>query len=135
MWGEEEKATLRRRERQVQEAEERADNLLQSAAAEVDRQSQALEEERRILQQHRHAFEQVNTCLLVHVFMLAHMRFPDYVLSTHACQRYKAISPAKLLPAGGVQGGADSMLCSVAQHPAKPCSLSDQPICQQSAAN
>jgi len=88
VWGEEEKATLRRRERQVQEAEERADNLLQSAAAEVDRQSQALEEERRILQQHRHAFEQVNTCLLVHVFMLAHMRFPDYVLSTHACQIY-----------------------------------------------
>lgn len=77
MWGEEEKATLRRRERQVQEAEERADNLLQSAAAEVDRQSQALEEERRILQQHRHAFEQVNT-----VFMHAHMHFPDHVLST-----------------------------------------------------
>lgn len=65
VWGEEEKATLRRRERQFQEAEERADNLLQSAAAEVDRQSQALEEEQRILQQHRHAFEQVNTCLPV----------------------------------------------------------------------
>lgn len=59
MWGEEEKVTLRRRELQVQEAEERADNLLQSAAAEVDRQSQALEEERRVLQQHQHAFQQV----------------------------------------------------------------------------
>lgn len=80
MWGGEEKATLRRRERQVQDAEERADNLLQSAAAEVDRQSQALEEERRILQQHRHAFEQVNTCSLV--FVHAHMHFPDHVLST-----------------------------------------------------
>ena len=51
--------TLRRRERQVQEAEERADNLLQSAAAEVDRQSQALEEDRRTLQQQQHAFAQV----------------------------------------------------------------------------
>ena len=79
MWGEEEKATLRRRERQVQEAEERADNLLQSAAAEVDRQSQALEEERRILQQHRHAFEQVSSCSPV--FMHAHMHFPSHVLS------------------------------------------------------
>ena len=59
VWGEEEKVTLRRRELQVQEAEERADNLLQSAAAEVDRQSQALEEERRVLQQHQHAFQQV----------------------------------------------------------------------------
>lgn len=58
-WGEEEKATLRRRERQVQEAEERADTLLQSAAAEVDRQSQALEEERHALQQQQLAFEQV----------------------------------------------------------------------------
>ena len=55
--------TLRRRERQVQEAEERADNLLQSAAAEVDRQSQALEEERRSLQQHKHAFEQVDQAI------------------------------------------------------------------------
>ncbi len=80
MWGEEEKATLRRRERQVQEAEERADNLLQSAAAEVDRQSQALEEERRILQQHRHAFEQVNTWLPV--LTRAHMHFPEHVLGT-----------------------------------------------------
>ena len=59
MWGEEEKVTLRRRERQVQEAEERADNLLQSAAAEVDRQSQALEEERHALQQQQLAFAQV----------------------------------------------------------------------------
>ena len=63
MWGEEEKMTLRRRERQVQEAEERADNLLQSAAAEVDRQSQALEEERRSLQQHKHAFKQVDQAI------------------------------------------------------------------------
>lgn len=59
VWGEEEKATLRRRERQVQEAEERADTLLQSAAAEVDCQSQALEEERHALQQQQAAFEQV----------------------------------------------------------------------------
>ena len=59
VWGEEEKATLRRRERQVQEAEERADTLLQSAAAEVDRQSQALEEQRHALQQQQLAFEQV----------------------------------------------------------------------------
>lgn len=59
VWGEEEKATLRRRERQVQEAEERADTLLQSAAAQVDRQSQALEEERHALQQQQLAFEQV----------------------------------------------------------------------------
>ena len=58
-WGEEEKTTLRRRERQVQEAEERADTLLQSAATEVDRQSQALEEERHALQQKQLAFEQV----------------------------------------------------------------------------
>ena len=40
--------------------EERADNLLQSAAAEVDRQSQALEEKRQALQQQQHAFEQVS---------------------------------------------------------------------------
>ena len=59
-WGEEEKVTLRRRERQVQEAEERADSLLQSAAAEVDHQSQALETERHALQQQQLAFEQVN---------------------------------------------------------------------------
>ena len=59
LWGEEEKTTLRRRERQVQEAEERADALLQSAAAEVDRQSQVLEEQRHALQQQQQAFEQV----------------------------------------------------------------------------
>ena len=59
VWGEEEKATLRRRERQVQEAEERADTLLQSAAAEVDRQSQALEEERHALHQQQQVLEQV----------------------------------------------------------------------------
>lgn len=59
VWGEEEKATLRRRERQVQEAEERADNLLQSAAAEVDRQSQALEDEHHALHQQQLALEQV----------------------------------------------------------------------------
>lgn len=62
VWGEEEKATLRRRERQIQEAEERADTLLQSAAAEVDRQSKALEEERHALQQQQAAFEQVLPC-------------------------------------------------------------------------
>lgn len=50
--------TLRNRERQVQEAEERADELLQSAAADIDRQSQTL-------QQHRQAFEQV-CCLTYH---------------------------------------------------------------------
>ena len=111
VWGEEEKATLRRRERQVQEAEERADNLLQSAAAEVDRQSQALEEERRILKQHRHASEQVNTSSPV--FMHAHMHFPDYVLSTRACQIPQAVLPAKVLPGGRVQGGAGSMSRSV----------------------
>ena len=52
-WGEEEKMTLRTRERQVQEAEERADELLRSAAADIDNQSQAL-------QQHRQALEQVS---------------------------------------------------------------------------
>ena len=66
VWGEEEKATLRRRERQVQEAEERADNLLQSAAAEVDRQSQALEEERHALQQQQLDLKQVALLLPLH---------------------------------------------------------------------
>lgn len=132
MWGEEEKATLRRRERQVQEAEERADTLLQSAAAEVDRQSQALEEERRILQQHRHAFEQVNTSSPV--CMHAYVHFPYCVLSTHACRIPEAILPAKVLP-GGVQGCAGRMLCNIAQPPARLFSMSNYDIGQQPAAH
>lgn len=56
--------TLRTRERQVQEAEERADELLRSAAADIDKQSQAL-------QQHRQAFEQVS----------CHWLYPDHTMS------------------------------------------------------
>ena len=55
--------TLRTRERQVQEAEERADELLRSAAADIDKQSQAL-------QQHRQAFEQVS----------CHRLYPDHTM-------------------------------------------------------
>lgn len=50
--------TLRTRERQVQEAEERADELRRSAGADIDKQSQAL-------QQHTHAIEQVSSCFVL----------------------------------------------------------------------
>lgn len=73
VWGEEEKATLRRREQQVQEAEERADTLLQSAATEVDRQSQALEEQRHALHQQQLALEQVAFGSVANVYQIIHV--------------------------------------------------------------
>lgn len=52
-WGEEEKVNLRNRERRVQEAEEGADELLRSATADIDRQGQALQQQRQAFQQVR----------------------------------------------------------------------------------
>ena len=58
-WADEEKAALRQRERQIAEAEARADSLLESAAADVDKQSQGLEEDRAALAKRQQQFEQV----------------------------------------------------------------------------
>ena len=63
-WADEEKAALRHRERQIAEAEARADSLLESAAADVDKQSRGLEEDRATLAKRQQQFEQVRgvTC-------------------------------------------------------------------------
>ena len=58
-WADEEKAALRQRERQIAEAEARADSLLESAAADVDKQSRGLEEDRAALAKRQQHFEQV----------------------------------------------------------------------------
>ncbi len=64
-WSDEEKAALRQRERQIAEAEARADNLLESAAADVDKQSRGLEEDRTALAKRQQQFEQVRAWWIV----------------------------------------------------------------------
>ena len=58
-WADEEKAALHQRERQIAEAEARADSLLESAAADVDKQLRGLEEDRAALAKRQQQFEQV----------------------------------------------------------------------------
>ena len=58
-WAEEEKASLHQRERQIADAEARAESLLQTAAADVEKQGRQLEEDRARLQKEQHKLEQV----------------------------------------------------------------------------